>query len=474
MASTFENGILFHSINERGSESRESVVVEKNEFSPQWLNCPIGASFGGNNSCSVFRPGNRKVDVFKPKIDVISDIYHDLIQFESSINRSSITSICENLHDSEIDTDDKLLWKIISLLSSSDVRSDLLDLIDQTFNESSKPNEAIKMQEFNSLLNDIHVSGAFSSEIADKIVNSDLEGAVLKCIEANRFADALFISNFGTDELRVKTEKEYLQRSSHFYLSLAKCIGRKEYDVFVSTSPIEQWRNILRVICLHAAPDTLPTLARILFLRLINEGLERQALFVGILCRDFEKIVEIYLEKIRSIVKNDNNASNAHDNIIKAYKLLRILEFICPNYVKSFISVHNKIAVFEIETKIKALLSSFGYDDGCIYNFQGKDFYTDIIRNKHQEIDLFVESRLGGPLSHSVQGKMAPVTHAVVDNTSNSRTQSILTPALTHTIASNSIQNNPVWITRNIMYNDAPIVNPKLSKLSPKIGNQGK
>ena len=413
--------------------------------------------------------------MFKPRINEISDIYLDLIQFESKINRNIIKSICEDLCDLETDNDKKCFWKTIGILSSGDIRSELLDLIDESFEEFNEYNSLVKMQDLDLYSNNCKIPDTFSSDVVDKIITSDFDSAVSKCLDAQRFSDALFIANYGGKELRERTEDYIMHKNGQFYLNMAKSIGRNEFESFVYTSPIAQWRNILKAICLHAKPESLPSLTKILYSRFINEGMERPALFAAIVSRDFEKIMEIYLGNMRSNIQNDIFSSNIMDNLIKSYKLLRILEYICPNYVEYFDSTPNKIAVFEIVVKIKALLSSFGFDDKFIYNFQKESSYTDHIKNKNTEIDVFIESRLENLSPQLVKCKMPPpVVPTFTGNASNENIQLFSTSTCSQNIIPACSQINTAWRVSSVKYNDAPIVNPKLSKLSPQIGDQGK
>lgn len=385
------------------------------------------------------------------------------------MKQNNTKGIYENIIDCESDHDKKYVWKLVNLLGSGDIRLKLLDLIEESFGEPDKCNELITVPDLDSQSSNLDLPSTISSEIVDKIIRSDFEGAVMQCIDLERFSDALFISNYGGKELREKIEDHISQRNGRFYLNLAKSIGRNEFESFVSTSPISQWHNILKAVCLYATPENLPSLAEILFSRLIEQGMKRPALFVIILTHDFDKILELWLEIMFSNEVFSDIDSDACNSLVKTYKLLRILYFCCPNYIESLSSISRETFVFGIVIKIKSLLSSFGLDDTFIYDFQKNNFYHDQIKSKNMELDEFVENRLNNIVLQTHLGAAVPVIHSA----SNDNIQSFPSPTSLSKIIPSYNQLSPSWQSSNIMYNDAPIVNPKLSKLSPQVGTQG-
>ena len=468
--STLENGIFLHSINDLENEkNNDSLTNGMNDVSPQLLNCPIGAYFGGNNSCSIFRSSSRQINIIKPKINFIYEFYNDLLQFESELNQNTIRSICLNIVESETDNGQKRIWKLISLLGSDNFRTDLIDLIEESCGELDDCNNLFNMPDLNSLSNSVNLPDTFTSEIIDKIIKSDFDGAVAKCLELQLFSDALFISYYGGKELREKTEDLISQKKDQFYLSLVKSIGRNEFEFLVNTSPIIQWRSILKSLLLHVKPENLPALATILFLRLMEQGMELPALFVVILTRDCDKIVDIFLKRMFSDAIFSNFDSDSFDSIFKAYKFLKILEINFPNYIEFLKNTENKTIAFEVVTKIKTLLSSFGLDNKFVCNFQGGIHYENNISSNNNDFD----DRLANLSLNISHNEMLPVVPTFVSNSPINNIKPFLSTSSPLKTLSINNQSTLSWQSPKGMYNDAPIVNPKLSKLSPQLVAQG-
>lgn len=464
-----QDGIVFHSIND---SQGEDIVSGGNKISPQWLNCPIGASFGANNTLVIFRPDCKNISLVKPKVEMVSSIYDDLLKFEADIAQNNIKNIFENIINIEADTTKKALFKVMTLLLSENIKFDLLELVGDSFiDEENCSHESIDPQYSSLSLNKIDFTN-FGPNIVDKIIKNDFEGAVLTCIENRLFTDALFISNYGSKELREKTEIFILKTNNHFYLNLAKCISTKEFDEFVYKSPISQWGNILKAICLHSSPKALPVLSNILFSRLISENLEYPALFVMVLTRDPEKIVERCL-KVMSSFSQNSDFDSSMDCLIKTYKLLRTLECCFPNYVASITDIELVTTIFEIITKIKMILLSFGLNEKIVIDLVDKKFFDDHMKNKNSEIDLYMENRFGALfIQDSFNESLLEVSTSV--KCSHSVGPKILSNSSPPSALSTVYQSTPLLQPSTAMYNDAPIIISNFSKLSPQIGHQGK
>ena len=85
--SSFNSGIQINSINTTIFHRNNSIDKNNNPVkTPKWFNRPIGAAFGGNNVCAIFRNDSQHINLLKPEINFINEIYTNLVDFESKIN----------------------------------------------------------------------------------------------------------------------------------------------------------------------------------------------------------------------------------------------------------------------------------------------------------------------------------------------------------------------------------------------------
>ncbi len=320
-----------------------------------WLSCPIGASFGGENSCSVFFSANNNIKILKPKIDRIESYYHSIVQFELDITQLHLADLCDNIVVQEVGSERKTYLEMIKAYFSSNSRTEISKLIG-TLDIEKISNLSItdNYSENNHIHNTPPTSNVFDTTLTDKIISSDYEGAMFDCLNANRFVDAIIISDCGGSELRNKAEEFILKSDGSMYLQIAKSIRLKNFDDFVSKSPLQHWRIILEVICKHVETDSFVRLLKNLSDRLIEEGLHKFACFSLILSGDFENFLEIVFRRSHVLDLSSKSITELLDDLVFDYKILRIFEVNQPGLIKSFKSTSNQITVFEILTKLKS------------------------------------------------------------------------------------------------------------------------
>ena len=479
--SSFNSGIQINSINTTIFHRNNSIDKNNNPVkTPKWFNRPIGAAFGGNNVCAIFRNDSQHINLLKPEINFINEIYTNLVDFESKINYLSIESVCEHELKNETILENNYIWKILKSLSSPHMHTEILKLIenqdDKFLSKHVLDSNISDVSELS--LTDLDLNSDFKEMksvdkiITDKIINSDFKGAVLICIEKKRFSDALIIANCGENSLREFTEDLILEKSGSIYLNIAKSINRQDLNNFVLQTPLSEWKNILAVICNYSSAITIENLLRKLAERLIQEKLDSCAIYVFIILGDFEKFLEIALQKqIKLSIKCESDV-DFYKNLIFAYKVIRILEAHTPNYILSFTHTSMKIFVFEIITKLQSLLFSFGLDFSSFTTLNYiSNIYSTHLQAKNFIIDEFLACNSQLVLSNSsdFEHNNSHNKHLVVSESTPKI--AVLTQNILHQKVSTNLNNtalNSSWVpSLTTKYNDVPTINPNLSKLSP-------
>lgn len=467
------NFIEFRSIN--GDESSEENFYHKScDESPKWLNCPVGSSFGGNNICSTFRPNTSNICLIKPKIDFFSWLSEDLMQFEKMINEGLIEKLCDKHILKQPQKEELLVWELLKRFESSNFGSEVFKLAENSrnsFNSNLFAPENIENRIKNFNFNNSAELNDFDYIITDKIIESDFEGAMHDCLNSSRYFNALIIANCGGKELRTKAEQLILKDTNSFHVNLAIRLMQNDLEGFITTVPVgEEWFRLIKVIFKHATAEYAPNLFKVLSKRLIRESMNIPALLAASLARDFETFLEIVFSR----TPKDGNLSVTE--LIYYFKIIRIIEALEPNTIKSLKNYSNKVMIFEIVSKLISLFISSGLRIDSIMNFIDREFYDTNIKTKNPEIDAFFEG-INQP-SYNYFESIQQVTESPGVGKLNSPTHQTTTSSAVLTNSPSKPRHffevkSPSSMSSNTNYNDAPMINPKLAKLSPQFCIQG-
>lgn len=465
------NFIQFHSITAGTSNNNPISTDSANAETPKWLNCPIGTSFGGNNICPVFRPNSRDIYLIKPKINHFSSLFDDLVKFENMIIHNSVQSACDMIIDTQSTKDEIIIGKLLKCFVCFKIDIDLLKL-DESFNEifesDTSNNEKIEYKVDNNCTND---QEDVVNVIKDKIIESDFEDAVSHCLNSGRYVDALIIANCGGNDLRYKIEDFILENNKSFHLYLAIHLGRNDLQGFTSTAPLSDWIQIIKVIHKNSSPEHASQLVKVLSIRLINEHMHYPALFTSLLAQDFESFVETVFD----LTSDMDNSSIS--KLIYLFKVIRVIEALKPDSIKSFNNNSTRLKIFEINSKLLSLFLSAGLNANFIANLIDKNFYDNHIKDRNSDIDSFFGFiRPNQSNSADMQSDLTNISNGAFINSFVHQNSKEFVP--------NYVSPKPVLIHQhapppppspsiNVNYNDAPIINPKLSKFSPQISIQG-
>lgn len=461
-----------HSINEF---HHDQEGLEDNDYQniPKWFTCPIGASFGGSNICSIFHSNSQRVSCLTPKIDLISCEFEKLSEFERTASQGSLIVACNMIIDDEKLSYLNLACRILKSVSSPNGHADFLEFI----NEIHHDQEYLIDRNLNAANNTaiISESSNFDADnVSDKIVRCDFEGAMVDCLNTGRFTEALIIATCGGSDLQLKAEKFISERNYCLPINLALSISRRDFLSLVSNGPIYEWYRIFKVIFENAEPSSLLEAAGIFSRRLLDSNLHKHALLFLVAAGNLEQFLKIVLDNSMAQLSVFEIGGDEFVHIIRAYQLIRILEALRPNFVKDLTSDLLKITIFEITIKLKYLMHYFGFKTEIATNFFENDFYQLHLKSKNSELDSFIEYLQNSDDVHnqtadyksferlSLKVSNEPKIDSGISQNNSTFSNVDTSPKLFASTSSLGKVPNP-------NYNDVPIINSKLSKLSPHL-----
>ena len=302
---------------------------------PKWLKRPVSASFGfggqlfiatGKKASSILGAGDLGLD--------------------TAISANKISQFCKSC--AEKDKVMSPFWRAMSALSSDDYRKELLSMFGislETISESESegaspenvalPSSPIEGTQVDASLasamsstslfdfdpnqqqqSSQHFDLAASSEISslglrrrstfsgspfklyppdasddDKsitkaIIAGNYSEAVDLCIKTGRLSDALLVAVCGGPNLVAKTQKTYFQKVKSPYLRIVSGIVKKDLSDVVENADLQDWRDVLSLICAKAEEKEISQLSLLLAERLAtaSDSSELQSYLGAVLC----------------------------------------------------------------------------------------------------------------------------------------------------------------------------------------------
>lgn len=107
-------------------------------------------------------------------------------------------------------------------------------------------------------------SSEIDHTITRAIILGNFEAAVDLCVKADRLSDALLVAICGGDELVAKTQQLYFQKARFPYLRVVSGIVKKDISDVVQHAFIENWEEILALICSYGKGAKFAELCNIL------------------------------------------------------------------------------------------------------------------------------------------------------------------------------------------------------------------
>ncbi|KAG8099207.1 hypothetical protein GUJ93_ZPchr0013g34800 [Zizania palustris] len=136
--------------------------------------------------------------------------------------------------------------------------------------------------------------------IQHALVVGDYKGAVNQCLAANRMADALVIAHAGGSALWERTRNHYLKNTISPYLKVVSAMVGNDLMSFVSTWPLNAWKETLALLCTFARKEEWNVLCDTLASRLLGVGDTLAATLCFICAGNIDKAVEIWSRNLKS------------------------------------------------------------------------------------------------------------------------------------------------------------------------------
>ncbi|CAM0907138.1 unnamed protein product [Alopecurus aequalis] len=329
---------------------------------PKWLKCPTGASFGFGGKLVSFHPaegtqsGTSEVHVHNLVIE--QTLVSRSTEFEAAMqngDKSSLRALCEKKTQESLSDEERETWSFLRVMfeDGDTARTKLLahlgfnppqEQTENTPDELSKtladtlnldhgtPTDNTDAQFFadngDDFFNNPQPSETSLAEepistndpqieqempesvvpsdpstdknIQDALVVGDYKGAVDQCLAANRMADALVIAHAGGSALWESTRNQYLKNSVSPYLKVVSAMVGNDLMSFVSTWPLNAWKETLALLCTFARKDEWNVLCDTLASRLLGVGDMLAATLCYICAGNIDKAVEIWSRNLRS------------------------------------------------------------------------------------------------------------------------------------------------------------------------------
>ncbi|KAF0907343.1 hypothetical protein E2562_015842 [Oryza meyeriana var. granulata] len=136
--------------------------------------------------------------------------------------------------------------------------------------------------------------------IQHALVVGDYKGAVNQCLAANRMADALVIAHAGGSALWESTRNQFLKNTISPYLKVVSAMVGNDLMSFVSTWPLNSWKETLALLCTFARKEEWNALCDTLASRLLGVGDTLAATLCYICAGNIDKAVEIWSRSLKS------------------------------------------------------------------------------------------------------------------------------------------------------------------------------
>ncbi|TKY67956.1 transport protein SEC31-like B [Spatholobus suberectus] len=135
---------------------------------------------------------------------------------------------------------------------------------------------------------------SFDDSVQHALVVGDYKGAVVQCISANKWADALVIAHVGNASLWESTRDQYLKMIRSPYLKIVSAMVSNDLLSLVNTRPLKFWKETLALLCSFAQRDEWTMLCDTLASKLMGAGNTLAATLCYICAGNIDKTVEIW------------------------------------------------------------------------------------------------------------------------------------------------------------------------------------
>ncbi|MCJ1288646.1 protein transport protein S31 [Xylographa carneopallida] len=332
---------------------------------PKWLERPCGASFGFGGKIISFThvetegSSARGSLVRLSNFAVDSEIGTMTEAFEKAMSEHDLTTICgTRINDAKSEAE-KNDWKVIETLTTDNPRKELITYLGLSHSDDEAADDLSKLningegdrlsasqvngaknnrlsaffdnsQEGDNFLSDLaatkgaktnnpfHIYSDSEPESDKKIIRALMLGqfdkAMEVCLREDRMSDAFMIAICGGQQAIDKVQKAYFakQASGPKYLRLLASVVRKNLWDVVYNADLENWRDVMAILCTYASAEEFPDLCEALGDRLEeqlshepdNSGLRSDASFCYIAGSKLEKVIGVWIAELEDAEKS--------------------------------------------------------------------------------------------------------------------------------------------------------------------------
>uniref|UniRef100_A0A0E0LP96 Sec16 Sec23-binding domain-containing protein n=1 Tax=Oryza punctata TaxID=4537 RepID=A0A0E0LP96_ORYPU len=327
---------------------------------PKWLKCPTGASFGFGGKLVSFHQAapTQGAQVHVHNLVIEQSLVSRSTEFEAAIqngDKSSLRALCDKKAQESLSDEERETWGFLRVMfedgdaartkllahlgfnppqeqtsnSTDELNRTLADTLNldhgtptdtsdsqfmvdngEDFFNNPQPSEASLAEESIStngqqIEQEMPVNVEPSDPSVDKsiqhaLVVGDYKGAVNQCLAANRMADALVIAHAGGSALWESTRNQYLKNTVSPYLKVVSAMVGNDLMSFVSTWPLNAWKETLALLCTFARKEEWNVLCDTLASRLLGVGDTLAATLCYICAGNIDKAVEIWSRDLKS------------------------------------------------------------------------------------------------------------------------------------------------------------------------------
>ncbi|KAL8768370.1 MAG: hypothetical protein Q9209_005404 [Squamulea sp. 1 TL-2023] len=340
---------------------------------PKWLRRPCGASFGFGGKLISFNDGGSGIQTGSririSTFTVDAGVGESATEFEKAVQDKDLSGICQRKISGKLENSEEADWRVIEALTSQNPRNELIQLIgfsshadeaadgisklavngDRDDTDSSTKTYSVSIarqnrlsaffensNEGDSFLSDLaatkgakinnpfQIYSGSESEPDRRITRALLMGqfdrALDVCLEEDRLSDAFMVAICGGPGCIEKAQKAYFNRKTegpNYLRILASVVGKNLWDI-VYNADLDNWSEVMAILCTYAAIEDFPDLCEALGDRLEeqvktkeNASTTRQdASFCYLAGSKLEKVVGIWISELEQHERSESQQIN--------------------------------------------------------------------------------------------------------------------------------------------------------------------
>lgn len=349
---SFDRSVQFYSLS--GAKSKLGRA-------PKWLRKPVGASFGFGGKLATFdnhpnavadtkkgsSSGSVEVKLYQvvenPELVTISNA------FQEALTKADYPGYCSYKAEVVNSHFDRQIWELMKIIcfeksaregllkylgfDANDINAITNDYIANVVGQRDSKLNSLMQNTFSSTANELTevlaskvrdaridlselVENVITAEEAEPIIRQALvignfSLAVNCCIEAGLMTEALLLAQCGDNDLWLKTQQIYFERTKHkkFFLGILQSIIKNELMEYVESSDLSKWKETLAILSTYGKSEEFPVLCEKLGERLYTEQNDLLSSTLCYMCAiNINQTIANWIINLKqSIYSNNNN-----------------------------------------------------------------------------------------------------------------------------------------------------------------------